>query len=186
VNSRAEWAEAAEDLIDNLPKAAEQLRDGQVSHMTGLSIETIKDSLTRREITSRTNPRGALCRPAYRLGDMPLWSPDQVAEYHRRVEALKAETRLELPTVTAEQAQESGLVTSKEIQERFGVHEQTMRRHQRNHENYPRAVAKLARDGAPGVPEHLRDWNAVLTWARVNKIKLPEGWVNRWPTKQPA
>lgn len=178
--SHAEWAEQAEDLIHNRAFAAQQYDIGQVSHMTGLAQTTIEDSLTRERITNPASPRGALCRPAYRIGDnTPLWAPSQVQDYFNRQklqdERLAANDAL--PTISVSEARQRGLVTNREIIERFGVHDQTVRRHQRNDANYPAPVAKLSREGTPGVPELLRPWDEIVEWARTKRgLKVPEEW----------
>lgn len=169
MNSRARWAAGALDLTGDIETAATYFTIGHVSDATGLSPETIKDSLTRREITNPANPRGALCRPAARVGDVPLWSKGQVDEYHRRVKALEgAET--DLPLVSAEDARERGLVSTEEIAAHFGLHDQTVRRWQRYDETYPDAVARRERGGRSGPPEHVRDLRAVLEWAEAKGI----------------
>src|SRR5687768_17489955 len=144
MNSRARWAAGALDLTGDLETAATYFTVGQVADATGLSPETIKDSLTRREITNAANPRGALCRPAARVGDVPLWSKTQVDEYHKRQKALAAgETAL--PLVSTAEATERQLVSTEEIAELFDLHDQTVRRWQRYDETYPAAVARRDR-----------------------------------------
>jgi hypothetical protein len=170
MKSRARWAAGALDLTGDIETAATYCTIGHVSDATGLSQETIKDSLTRREITNPTNPRGALCRPAARVGDVPLWSQGQVDEYHRRAKALEgAET--DLPLVSTADARERGLVSTEEIATHFGLHDQTVRRWQRYDETYPDAVARRDRDGRSGPPEHVRDLRAVLAWAETKGMK---------------
>lgn len=171
----AEWMELATNLADNLARAAEQLTIGQVSDLTGLAASTISDTLTRKAISHEDNPRFAICRPDYRIGPMPLWSHKQVAKY-MEIKAGKAGDE-DLPTVTPGEAARDGLVTTAEIRERLDVHDQTLRRYQRSSSSYPPAVGRLSREGSPGVPEHLRRWEDVLTWAlRQQGLEVPQEW----------
>jgi hypothetical protein len=172
MNSRARWADGALDLTDDLEQAASYLTVGRVSDATGLSANTIRDSLTRREITTPENPRGALCRPAARIGDVPLWAQEQVDEFLRRKEAAEAIAATDLPLVSDEEASRRGLASTEEIATRFGQHDQTVRRWQRYDKDYPKAVARLSRDGRSGPPEHLRELAAVDAW---HEAKLARG-----------
>jgi hypothetical protein len=167
MNSRARWAAGALDLTNDIETAATYLTIGQVSDATGLSQHTISDSLTRKEITNPETPRGALCRPAARVGDVPLWSQGQVDEFHRR-QRIRDEKRSrgeELPTVSVQEARERGLVSTEEVAELFGQHDQTVRRWERYDAAYPRKVAKRAREGQSGPPEHVRELAAIRAWA---------------------
>lgn len=172
MNSRARWAAGALDLTGDLETAATYFTVGQVANATGLSPETIKDSLTRREITNPLNPRGALCRPVARAGDIPLWSKAQVDEYLKRRKAAEA-VEHELPLVSTDEASERGLVSTEEIAELFDLHDQTVRRWQRYDESYPAAVARRDRNGRSGPPEHVRELRAVLAWADSKGIVAP-------------
>lgn len=160
----ARWEADARDLSDDLTTAATYLPVGKVSDQTGLSTETILDSLTREPITNEANPRGALCNPAARIGRLPLWHPSQVAEYRRRVDAAAAEPTPDWPTVSKEEAEQRGWVDIVTAAERFGKHEQTLRKAQRFDATYPETVAVRAREGRPGPPEHLRSWAAIRAW----------------------
>lgn len=171
MNSRARWADGALDLTDDLDQAARYLTVGRVSDATGLSANTIRDSLTRREITNPDNPRGALCRPAARIGDVPLWAQEQVDEFLRRKDAADAATS-DLPLVSTEDARERGLVSTEEIAEHFQQHDQTVRRWQRYDKDYPKAEARRSRDGRSGPPEHVRSLAAVIAW---HDAKLARG-----------
>lgn len=162
----ARWEADARNLSDDLVTAATYLPVGKVSDQTGLSTETILDSLTREPITNETNPRGALCNPAARVGRLPLWHPDQVAEYKRRKAVADAEPTPAWPTVSDDEAREQGLVDIVTAAERFGVHEQTLRKAQRTDATYPATVAVRARNGRPGPPEHLRRWEDVRAWGQ--------------------
>lgn len=174
----AEWMVLAEDLADDLAQAAQHLQVGRVSDLTGLATSTIEDTLTRKAITQESNPRRAICRPDFRVGRMPLWSQAQVDEYKRIAEG-KAEDE-DLPTVTSQGAESGGLVTTAEIRKRLDLHDQTLRRYQRSNSTYPRPVARLSREGSPGVPEHLREWGAVLAWAlKQEGIVVPSRWRNQ-------
>ncbi len=172
MNSRARWAAGALDLTGDLETAATYFTVGQVADATGLSPNTINDSLTRRKITNEANPRGALCRPEARVGDVPLWSQAQVDEYHRRHTALAA-VETDLPLVSVIEAADRGLVSTEEIAELFDLHDQTVRRWQRYDETYPDAVARRDRNGRSGPPEHVRELRAVLAWADEKGIVVP-------------
>lgn len=173
MNSRARWAAGALDLTGDIKAATAYLEIGRVADATGLSPNTIADSLTRREITNSLNPRGALCRPAAKVGDVPLWSQEQVDEYLKRKEAQEHREAEELPMVSTEQAREQGLVSTEEIAELFDQHDQTVRRWERYDETYPAKVARRSRDGRSGPPEHVRELRAVLTWAESKGITVP-------------
>lgn len=166
MTNRARWAADARDFTDDIEAAVREgfTTVGKVSDATGLSPETILDPLTREPITNPDNPRGALCRPAGRIGDVPLWSPEQVAEYSAR--AARAGEQPELPQVTVEEAAERGLISTEEIAALLNVHDQTVRRWQRNISDYPPAVARRVQPGRPGVREHVRERDAVVKWAR--------------------
>jgi hypothetical protein len=146
MNSRARWAAGALDLTD---------------------------SLTRREITNKSNPRGALCRPEARVGDVPLWSQGQVDEYLRRKAAQEAREIEDLPMVSTEEARKQGLVSTEEIATLFDQHDQTVRRWERYDETYPAKVARRSRDGRSGPPEHVRERAAVMAWAASKGITVP-------------
>lgn len=162
--SRARWSADALDLSRTPDKIADYLTVGQLSDATGLAEATLKDSLTREEITNPDNPRGALCRPVAKFGGEPLWSTAQLAEFKRRV-AVKNGDGEDLPLVTADEATERNLVSIAEIAEMFGLHDQTLRSAQAKDGNFPAAVARRSRGGRPGVPEHVRRLDQVLTWA---------------------
>jgi len=162
----ARWEADALDLSDDIQTAAQYLPVGKVSDLTGLSSETIEDSLTREPITNLANPRSALCNPAARIGRLPLWHPDQVAAYKRLQAAADAEPAPSWPTVSKDEAEAQGLVDIVTAAERFGLHEQTLRKAQRFDATYPETVAVRARDGRPGPPEHLRSWDAILEWGK--------------------
>lgn len=171
----ARWAESATP-IESFEEASKHLRIGQVSDATGLSQKTLEDSLTREEITNEQNPRRVLCRPRYRFGTMPLWSEEQVKEYQdlaQEIEERRKREAEQLPLYSPAEAREKGLVTTKEIAERFGWHGQTPRRYQRDQQGYPPAVGRLRRVGEPGIPDFLRKWNDVVAWAEQRGISAP-------------
>lgn len=173
MSTRARWADGATPVVD--PKeATKYLTMGQVSDQTGLSQKTLQDSLTRDEITNPRNPRGALCRPLRRWGNLPLWEPEQVQRYQEMVALLEDADEVELPSYGPTEARQEDLVTTKEIAERLGVCDQTIRRWQRNDGEFPVAVGKLRRYGEPGVPDHLRPWSEVVKWVRNRpKLRIP-------------
>lgn len=163
----AEWAREAMDFSANPSRADGLMSIGQVSDAINLSKTTIRDSLTRKEVDRADNPRAAICRPYARIGDIPMWSADQVVDYKRRDSLRKGRALGEaLPPISADEARERGLVTTKEICELLGgLHDQTLRRYQRDDDTYPPAVARRTRSGQPGVPEHVRSLAEVMAWA---------------------
>lgn len=171
MGSRARWADEAEDLSTNLAEAAKHLTIGQLSDTTGLSVQTIEDSLTREKITNETNPRGAIDRPAYRVGNMPLWGHGQLAEYKQRAAATRTEPDR---VVTTAEAEAEGLVSTNEVAEIFGKHDQTVRRWERNYADYPEKIARLNREGRPGRSDHLRKLDEIVEWAKANGFAVPE------------
>ncbi len=171
--SRARWADTAIDLSTDLSEAAKQLTVGQLADATGLSQRTIEDSLTREKITAEDNPRGAIDRPAYMAGGMPLWSHAQLAEFAKR--KAQQDTRLaELPLIDPETAQLRGLISTGELAEMLGKHDQTVRRWEANFGDYPPAVARRSRNKRPGVPEHVRELEKILAWLRVENTRREE------------
>lgn len=171
--SRARWADTAIDLSNNLAKAAQQLTVGQLADATGLSQRTIEDSLTREKITAEDNPRGAIDRPEYMAGGMPLWSHAQLADYAKRKK--RQDQRLaNLPLISSEAAQMRGLTSTAEVAELLGKHDQTVRRWEANFADYPPAVARRSRDGRPGVPEHVRELAKILDWVKAENDRREE------------
>jgi hypothetical protein len=162
--SRARWSADALDLARNPEKITDYLTVGQLSDATGLAEATLKDSLTREKITNEENPRGALCRPAAKFGGEPMWHPDQLAEFRRRVAVKNGDTE-DLPLITAAEATERQLVSIAEIAELLGVHDQTLRSAQAKDSTFPAAIARRSRGGRPGVPEHVRKLDDVMNWA---------------------
>lgn len=164
MSNRARWADSAQPVVD-ATEAIKYLSIGQLSDATGLSQETLQDSLTREEITNPDNPRITLCRPLYRLGNTPLWDQGQLRQYFTLLRKAQARASKNLSPYAPVEADKKGLVTTKEIAERLQVHDQTVRRWQRDHV-FPLAVGELHRFGEPGVPDHLRSWQQVLAWVR--------------------
>jgi hypothetical protein len=168
--SRARWADTAIDLSTNLEEAAKHLTVGQLADATGLSQRTIEDSLTREKITAEDNPRGAIDRPKFMIGGMPLWSQAQVADYAMR-KARQEQRLAELPLVSPEAAQMRGLISTSEVAKMIGRHDQTVRRWEANFGDYPPAVARRSRNKRPGVPEHVRELEKILDWLRAENAR---------------
>lgn len=167
--SRARWATEAEDLSYDLDRAARQLTIIQLAHETGLSVNTIEDSLTRKKITSPDNPRGAIDRPAYMVGGDPLWSPEQLQEFLRRA---AINTKVELPLISSEEADDRGLISTNELAAWLGIHDQTVRKWEANfNDTYPPAVGRRSRNGLPGVPEHVRETSAIVDWIKARNAE---------------
>ena len=176
----AQWTKTAIDLSDDLSLVAGYLGLTEVCAETNLEPSTIADSLLRPEIDNRENPRGALCRPAARIGGMlrptPLWSRAQVRDYHERVqlreESRRMNARAELPVLTSGQALQQGLATIEDIArivppqvpgEPAGRAEHTMRRYARDYAGtFPPELGITPGRGGP--PRGYRNVDAVLRW----------------------
>lgn len=168
--TRAQWALEAEDISATPGRITEFLTVGQLSDATGLAEDTLKDPLTRTKITNADNPRGALCRPTHRFHDIPLWSPEQLEDYRRRLET---RGKPDLPPVSPGEAAKRRLFSTVELARLLDVHDQTLRRAQNTDETYPPAVARRTRGGNPGVPEHVRELDKVLAWADARRYRIP-------------
>lgn len=198
-STRALWAEDVEDLYPGrLDEVSRYLDVAQVSARTGLSTNTILDSLSRPKVTSETNVLGPLSRPAAHVGGSPLWSQEQVDESLRRQKAINEQRATgqrhlgggdeALPTMTPDEADQRGFLSTAEIAEiahmRRGqngawksVHEQTVRRWARDDGDFPKAVAlRLRSSGHPGVPIVLYNGGQVRAWlaTKAPKIKIVE------------
>lgn len=177
----AGWTRDARDLTNELTNDPSQWRNWwtieQVSDRTGLRIATLRDILARQPIQSDTVPRGALCRPAGRLGllsAVPLWSPEQIAEYDRRLAAQrtaekdKSQTEsARLPEVNVATAQRRGLVSIGQLADELGCAPNTLRRFTRDYaQTFPPKIAVAKRDpSSPHGRQHqLRNRTAVLRW----------------------
>lgn len=182
VKSRARWADTAIDLSNDLNQAAQQLTIIQLADATGLSVNTIEDSLTREKITSETNPRGAIDRPAFMVGGQPLWSPEQLQEFLRRAETSE---KVELPLISSADADDQGLISTNELAAWLSIHDQTVRKWEANFKTYPPVIGRRSRDGRPGVPEHVRETAKIIEWIKARNaanealgktplVKLPE------------
>lgn len=177
----AGWTRDARDLTNELTNDPSQWKNWwtieQVSDHTGLRIATLRDILARQPIQSESVPRGALCRPAGRLGllsAVPLWAPEQIAEYDRRLaaqrEAAKDDTPrtdARLPEVTPGQAARRGLVSIGDLATQLECAPNTLRRFTRDYaDSFPPKVAVAKRDpSSPHGRQHqLRSRIAVLRW----------------------
>jgi hypothetical protein len=173
----AQWMIQAKDLTDDPGRAALYLTVGQLSNAVGLAPGTITDSLTRPPITVKDNPRRAICRPAARIGRLPLWTRQQLDEFlaiRDRVEKDRELGPHAIEAVTVDQALERGLFSLVEYAELFDVHDQTLRRAQSQDGTFPPAVARRRKD-VPGVPEHLFERAAMTTWAESKGYIVQEG-----------
>ncbi len=161
----AAWTRTARDLINDPDQWSDYLTIQQVSDHTALAVGTLRDNMARPEIKSPEVPRGALCRPRARINKLPLWHPDQVAEYDRRVAALADRAPEKLPEVSAAEARARGLVSITELTAELGCERNTLRRIGRD-QPMPRpvALAKRERSGMHGRQHELRDRVATLRW----------------------
>lgn len=184
-NTRARWAKGVEDLAQRHHEVGQYLTVAQVAGRIGLSPNTIADALSRPAISRGRNPLRPLCRPAMRIGNVPLWSEEQVQEAlalrrsgtasgHRHL----GSTKRQLPVLSKNSANKLGYVSTREIAERVymtararrdpesgnlkSVHEQTVRRWARDEEDFPAAIALRARENEhAGVPMVVYDWKQV-------------------------
>lgn len=166
VQSRARWAETATAV--SAREVGQYIDIGELSDKTGLSRDTIRDSLTREKITTM-DPRGAIDRPDHHFGGEPLWTHEALAEYKKRAKLTLEEKEAKaaaLPSIEPHDAHNKGYASTEEVAELLDRHDQTVRRWQRNYEDYPPAVARRSRDGRPGVPEHVRELSKVLAWVQ--------------------
>lgn len=175
----AQWTKQAVDLSDQPARVAGYLTRTEVCERTNLAPATLEDSLLRPKITDPTNPRGALCRPAARIGGVlrptPLWTAVQVNEYLRRVaqksRMRRSNPRGQLPVLSAVTAEARGLASIKDIAQmvpartpggRAGRAENTVRRYARDNYDFPPEVARAS--GHYGPPRGYRDVSKVLAW----------------------
>jgi hypothetical protein len=164
IMANARWMQAARDLTATPGEASNYLTVGELSDLIGLAPGTIKDSITRSPITNTTNPRSAICRPAARISDLPLWSREQVDEFLAIAASRETVSDVTLELVSVADAYKRRLFSLVEFAEMFDVHDQTLRRAQSQDGEFPRAVARRSTSG-PGVPEHLFEQDAMFAWA---------------------
>lgn len=184
MNTRAHWAEDVPDLYGDPSQLSNYLTLPEVADRTSLSPNTLKDALSRPRVTRTDTPMFALSRPAARVGNQPYYSQAQVDEALKIAESGQHRHLgggdEPLPSVTAAEAERTGLISTVEIAEFANVHEQTVRRWVREQDSFPRAVALRARSGDhgvkahPGVPIVVRELEAVQAWLR-NYIETNEG-----------
>lgn len=188
-NTRAAWAKDVPDLYETgeLHLAPGLLRTPEVASATGLSVKTIEDALSRPPVTKHNNPLVHLSRPFRRIGNSPLWSPEQVeraAELRRLDEPRYLGGGDEqLDTIDAAEADELGYLSTTEIAAMVPnsrdrartVHEQTVRRWARENADFPRAVALRARShGHPGVPLVVYKGDEIRAWLASKNIVFYE------------
>jgi len=173
----ARWMTEALDLTDTPAQSGDYLTAGQLSDAIGLAEVTILDPITRTPITQTSNPRSAICRPAARIGPIPLWSKEQLARYQELRAAREEDKALgphALDAVSATEAEKRGLYSIIEYAEMLNLHDQTLRRAQSHDETFPPAVARRHKD-TPGVPEHLFEIEPMINWAHGKGYEVPTG-----------
>lgn len=118
----ARWIATATDLTDNQDAWGDYLGLSAVCRETGLAPATVMDSTLRPIINDPATPRGALCRPAARIGQVgptPLWTRAQVNDFwtrtDRRDQLRRENRRAELPVLTEEEAETQGLASIEDI-----------------------------------------------------------------------
>lgn len=168
----ARWAADAVDLSEDPTQCVSYKSLTQVSEATGLSVATIRDSMLRDPITDPDNPRGAICRPAARIGGqmnaVPLWSERQLDDFHARTERRDAAklnpARMQLPRITPEDAARRGLASTEDIAEKLGRAVNTLRRYVRDYTaTFPPEVAISALSTGP-TPLGFRHAGDVARW----------------------
>lgn len=179
MRTRAKWAEGIPDLYHRLDDATALLTVEQVSDRIGQSVTTITDLLSRAVITHPDNPLRHISRPKFRVGNRPLYTSEQVDQVVAAMAVVADRPRVlggaELPSITAEEADERGLVSVMEVSAEYDIHPQALRRWARDDQTFPPAVAnRRRRAGHPGVPEVVRDATAMRKWLTDNgKITAP-------------
>jgi hypothetical protein len=175
LNSRAKWVEDVPDLYDlnQLDTAGNYLTLAEVATRLNMSPNTVEDLLTRPRSTAARNPNAPISRPAFRTGNKPLYTEEQVAEVEKRRSTADKRGRFlgggdeQLPRVTVDEAHERNLATTDEMAELAKLHPQSLRRWARDREDYPKAVALCARpEGSSGVPFVVYARDDVLNWLR--------------------
>lgn len=170
----ARWVAGAKDITATPEDAANYLTIARLSELIGLAPGTIMDSITRRPITKKTNPRSAICQPVAHIAEkLPFWSHKQLNDFldirrnnqEAKEEAKRSGTKLRLEPVTEAEAARRGLFSLVQFAEQLNIHDQTLRRAHSQDGSFPHAVAQLDKDTA-GVPEHLFPAKKVMTWAR--------------------
>lgn len=180
MSTRARWTHDATDYTTDLGTAAKMINIASLSASTGLSQRTLEDLITRDPITREDNPLIALCRPAGRIGSIPLWSRGQLDNYRDRTAFTEGKEKIQdLPSLFVEEAEQRGLITTGQFAEAIGVHDQTLRRWARVDARYPEVLAKLARPNVPGNPEHLYDLVDYVRWARERGWSVPGSVLSR-------
>lgn len=177
----ARWTATAVDLSDTPAKVADYLGLQDVCRATKLAEATVTDAMLRAPIDDPANPKGAICRPAARIGGRlrptPLWAPRQVAEYLRRAEARSepaeagTTTRLDLPRITPAQASARGLASIEEIADKLGRAVNTIRRYARDYKtSFPPEVAIAAVTHSVGpTPLGYRKLGDVARWVQAHE-----------------
>jgi len=167
---RARWITGISDLTSDLAQAGNYLNVAQVSEATGFSPDTIEDLLSRDPITRPQNPQKPLSRPAARIGTTPLYSRQQVNECLRLQDAsgdlYLGGSHTPLPKLSAAEADARGYLSTTQIKDLAGVHEQTVRKWMNRVGDFPPAIALRERDedAHSGVPFVVRHPRAVALW----------------------
>lgn len=173
MTTRAQWTRGIPDLYEEgrLHEAGNYLTEIQVSEITGFAPSTITNALSRQKITAKNNPLGPISRPAKRIGNRPLYSREQ-AEAALKLRQAAGERRhfggqgKPLDAVTFEEAQRCGFVSTADLAELIGVHEQTVRAWARMHDDFPAPVALRERPASEpkGAPSVVWEREPALQW----------------------
>jgi hypothetical protein len=195
------WFQTARDITHSRSEWENYIDLAELMKRTSLSDKTINDSLLRPAIDDPENPRGAICRPAARIGHVPMWLPEQEAEYQRRKAARtgahRSDARLDLPMLTDSEASQRGLADLATIAAQIPPHatrprmdpvtgkpmwgraENTLRRYERDYRStFPPEVA-IAERQSFGPPKGYRSVAAVLAWVLAHEAG------NAWPVAEP-
>lgn len=137
----------------------------QVASLTGLNSQTIQVALNSDANTGRRARLRALSRPAYNFHGIPLWSPQQVADYHQVVASrwnVREEFR-NLPIYSPEEVVKRQLTSLRGLSRLSGVPLTTLHRW-KNSAGFPEPAA-LMRVESP-TPRVLYSWPDFVTCLR--------------------
>lgn len=171
---RPRWIEDVPDLYDNIADLTGYFTLPQACDYTGLSVNTLQDLLSRPRITANENTLAPVSRPAARVGNSPYYSQDQLDDVcDRQLRPVRRHLGggdEPLPVLTADEANERGLVSYEEMGDLFGRHPNTFRKWWSTIAEFPSPVAtRERRGGHPGTPTVVFDSRAVLRWLFDNR-----------------
>lgn len=160
------WTAVAKEIT-----ARKATRDDDILSMTGVcDASGLKSSTVwsyvRRTGTTVRGPMSHLMRPAYRVGETPYWSREQLDLYHQakaRQWQEQRELEASLPQVTVAEAEERHLWSIRRLAKWARIAHGTFHR-RANEEGFPPPVATVRAQGPRLML--LRDRAAVEEWLR--------------------